>query len=55
MSRIMDEIVEETKLEAAQNMLLDGVPIDKIANWQNLPLETVQQLAEQLKTEPVLQ
>ena len=55
MSRIMDEIVEETKLEAAQNMLLDGVPIDKIANWQNLPLETVQQLAEQLKAEPVLQ
>ncbi|MBQ4496807.1 MAG: hypothetical protein II973_04795 [Spirochaetaceae bacterium] len=59
MSRIMDELYAEakteTKLEAAQNMLLDGVPIDKIANWQNLPLETVQQLAEQLKTEPVLQ
>ena len=55
MSRIVDEIVEETKLEAARNMLLDGVPIDKIASWQDLPLETVQQLAEELKAETVLQ
>ena len=40
----------EAKLEAARNMLLEGVPMDKIANWQALPLETVQQLAESLKS-----
>ncbi|MBP5792474.1 MAG: hypothetical protein J6W46_02375 [Spirochaetaceae bacterium] len=44
---------ERAKLEAAQNMLLEGVPMDKIASWQALPLKTVQQLAEQLKAEPV--
>ena len=44
---------ERAKLEAARNMLLEGVPMDKIASWQALPLETVQQLAEQLKAESV--
>ena len=39
----------EAKLEAARNMLLEGVPMDKIASWQALPLETVQQLADELK------
>ena len=57
MSRIMEEFAieerTEAKLEAARNMLLDGVPIDKIANWQSLPLETVQQLAEELKVAAV--
>ena len=44
---------ERAKLAAARNMLLEGVPMDKIASWQALPLKTVQQLAEQLKAEPV--
>ena len=59
MSKIMEEFAieerTEAKLEAARNMLLDGVPIDKIASWQDLPLETVKQLAEELKSEPILQ
>ena len=58
MSKIMEELFEEeraeaikeAKFEAARNMLLEDVPIDKIASWQGLPLETVQQLAEELKT-----
>ena len=43
------DIMEETKLEAARKMLMENVPMDKIASWQNLSLETVQQLAEELK------
>ena len=39
---------ERAKLEAARNMLLEGVPMDKIASWQALPLETVQKLADKL-------
>ena len=39
----------EAKLEAARNMLSQGVNTDKIATWLDLPLETVQQLAEELK------
>ena len=39
----------EAKLEAARNMLLEGVPMDKIATWQALPLETVRELAEHLQ------
>ncbi|MBP5601224.1 MAG: hypothetical protein J6X78_00710, partial [Treponema sp.] len=45
----------EAKLEAARNMLLQGVDADKIAQWLSLPLETVQQLNEQLKAKPGLQ
>ncbi len=45
---IMEEGKLQAKLEAARNMLMENVPIDKIANWQDLPLETVQQLAEEL-------
>ena len=40
---------ERAKLEAARNMLMEGVPVDKIASWQALPIETVQQLAEKLQ------
>ncbi len=43
----------EAKFEAARNMLIEGVPVDKIASWQTLPIETVEQLAEELNTEPV--
>lgn len=42
---------EQAKLKAERNMLLEVVPIDKIASWQDLPLETVQQLAEDLKAQ----
>ena len=41
----------EAKLEAARNMLSQGVNTDKIATWLDLPLETVQQLAEDLKNQ----
>ncbi|MBP5442570.1 MAG: Rpn family recombination-promoting nuclease/putative transposase [Treponema sp.] len=40
---------ERAKLEAARNMLMEGVPVDKIASWQALPIETVQQLAAKLQ------
>ncbi len=43
----------EAKLEAAQNLINLGVSFDIIAKAQDLPLETVQQLAEQLKAVPV--
>ena len=53
MSRIMEEFAieerTEAKLEAAQNLLLEGDSIEKIARCTGLPLETVQQLAEELK------
>ena len=39
----------EARLEAARNMLLQGVDTDKIVQWLSLPLETVQQLADELK------
>ena len=38
----------EAKLEAARNKLSQGVEAEKIVQWLELPLETVQQLAEQL-------
>ena len=41
---------ERAKLEAARNMLLQDVDTDKISLWLNLPLETVQQLAAEIKT-----
>ena len=41
----------EAKLEAARNMLSQGVDTDKIATWLDIPLETVQQLAESLKNQ----
>ncbi len=46
---------EHAKLEAARNMLSQGVETEKIVQWLELPLETVQQLAEQLKAETLLQ
>ena len=46
---IMEEARTEAKLEAARNMLMEGVPVDKIASWQALPIETVQQLAAKLQ------
>ncbi len=41
----------EAKLEAARNMIQTNLgTIEQIAAVQNLPLETVQQLAKELKT-----
>ena len=36
----------ENKLETARAMYLDKVPIETIAKYTNLPLETVQELAQ---------
>ena len=41
----------EAKLEAARNMLLQGVDTDKIVQWLSLPLEKVHELAEELTLE----
>ena len=45
----------EAKLEDARNMLMENLSAETVARCTGLSLETVQQLAEQLKTEPVLQ
>ena len=67
MSKIMEELFEElyadkreeamleVKLETARNMLIDNLPEATVAKYTGLPIETVQQLAEELKSEPVLQ
>ena len=41
--------------EAARNMLMENLPKETVVRCTGLPLETVQQLAEQLKAEPVVQ
>ena len=46
---IMEEARTEAKLEAARNLINLGVSLDIIAQAQELPLETVQQFAEELK------
>ena len=43
--------LQEANLETAKRMLADGtLPIEKIAEFSNLPLETVKRLAESLQT-----
>ena len=49
MSRVVDEIVEETKIEDARNMLMEHIPEETVVRCTGLSLETVQQLAEELK------
>lgn len=45
---------ERAKLEAARNLIIKNkLDLEDIADCTALPLETVQQLAEELKTEPV--
>ena len=44
---------ERAKLEDARNFLLENLPEETIARCTGLPLETVQGLAENLKTKPV--
>ncbi len=46
---IMEEGKLQAKLEDAQNFLMEGDSIEKIVRCTGLPLETVQQLAEELK------
>ncbi|MBR3812849.1 MAG: PD-(D/E)XK nuclease family transposase [Spirochaetaceae bacterium] len=59
MSRIMEEFAieerTEAKLETAQNMLMEGDSIEKIVRCTGLSFETVQQLAEEIKAEPIVQ
>ena len=60
MSKIMEEFAieerTEAKLEAAQNMLSMNLGThEQIAQAVGLSLETVQQLAEDLKSKPILQ
>ena len=43
----------EAKLEAARNMLLDNLSGTAVAKYTGLDIETIQQLAEKLKAEPV--
>ena len=55
MSRIMEEFAieerTEAKLEDARNFLTENVPEETIARCIGLPLEKVQQLAEELKVQ----
>ena len=44
---------ERAKLEAARNMLMENLSVEVVARCTGLSLETVQQLAGQLKAEPV--
>ena len=47
---IMEEARTEAKLAAARNMLKkELLPLEDISEYSGLPLETVQQLAEELK------
>ena len=51
---IMEEAKLEAKLEDARNLVIKNkLDLEDIADCTGLPLETVQQLAEQLKAEPV--
>ena len=45
---------ERAKLEAARNMLADNMPESTVAKYTDLPLETVQKLADELKV-PAIQ
>ena len=55
MSKIMEEFAieerTEAKLEGARNMLMENFPEETIARCIGLPLEKVQQLAEELKVQ----
>ena len=45
----LEEGALQTKLETARNMLAYGDSIEKIAKITNIPLETVEQLAKEIK------
>ena len=45
----LEEGALQTKLETARNMLAYGDSIEKIAKITNIPLETVKELAKEIK------
>ena len=45
----LEEGALQTKLETARNMLADGVSLDSVSKYSGLPLETVEQLAKEIK------
>ena len=50
MSRLMEELIEEEKIEIAEEMLKEGsLSIELIARFSRLPLEKVRELANQLQ------
>ena len=40
---------EQAKLETARNMLADGISVDSVSKYSGLPLETVKELAKEIK------
>ena len=50
MSKLMEELIEEEKMEIAEEMLKDGtLSFDKIARYLQFPIEKVQKLASRLQ------
>ena len=45
----IEEGALQTKLETARNMLADGVSLDSVSKYSGLPLETVKELAKEVK------
>ena len=50
---IMEEARTEAKLEAARNMLSENIPEETVSRCTGLSLETVMQLADELKVSAV--
>ena len=44
-----NEGAEQAKLETARNMLADGISVDSVSKYSGLPLETVKELAKEIK------
>ena len=44
-----NEGAEQAKLETARNMLADGISVDSVSKYSGLPLETVEQLAKEVR------
>ena len=45
----LEEGALQTKLETARNMLADGISVDSVSKYSGLPLETVKELAKEVK------
>ena len=45
------EAVHEEKIEIAKEMLCDNEPFEKIMKWTKLPLNTIQELAQSIKSQ----
>ncbi len=48
MCKIMEEFLIEDHIELAKKMLTNGLPIEDIADYTNLPIETIEKLKEEL-------